>query len=119
MREWSNYVPTELSGGQQQRISLARALVVEPEIIIADEPTGNLDYEAGQKLMSLLSDLNTKLGKTIIMVTHDLEYLTYAKTIVNLFDGKVKNIYQGNDIKKIISTIKTKKGFFADVDDKE
>jgi putative ABC transport system ATP-binding protein len=95
MLKWINYVPTELSGGQQQKVALARAIVTNPKLIIADEPTGNLDYESGQSLMKLLSDLNA-LGKTVIMVTHDLEYLKYGKTAIRILDGKVLDISSGS-----------------------
>lgn len=91
MSNWVNYFPTELSGGQQQKIALARALVTDPEILIADEPTGNLDFESGQILMNLLQELNES-GKTILMVTHDLEYIKYAKSVIKIFDGKVESI---------------------------
>ena len=109
MSNWVNYFPTELSGGQQQKIALARALVTDPEIIIADEPTGNLDFESGQELMKLLLKLNDE-GKTILMVTHDLEYLKYAKTAVRIFDGKVVESISGEDKKKFEGTINTKRG---------
>lgn len=94
MSNWVNYYPTELSGGQQQKIALARALVTDPQVIIADEPTGNLDFESGKALMQLLSDLNSS-GKTILMVTHDLEYVKYAKRVIKIFDGKVASITSG------------------------
>lgn len=71
LQNWAHYLPTELSGGQQQKIALARALITDPDIIIADEPTGNLDFESGQALMQQLLDLNNK-GKTILMVTHEI-----------------------------------------------
>lgn len=89
MKDWADYIPTELSGGQQQRVALSRALVNEPDVIIADEPTGNLDFEAGQNLMLLLQSLNCDHHKTVIMVTHDLEYLKYATRAVRFFDGKM------------------------------
>jgi putative ABC transport system ATP-binding protein len=88
MYDWRDYMPMELSSGQQQKIALARAIVTNPDILIADEPTGNLDFESGQELMALLSKMNSE-GKTVIMVTHDLEYLTYASRAVQMFDGKV------------------------------
>lgn len=93
MDEWGDYIPTELSGGQQQRVSLARALINNPEIIVADEPTGNLDFEAGQNVMKLFYELNKDSGKTVVMVTHDLEYIKYAKTAIRMFDGQIIGIY--------------------------
>lgn len=89
MEDWAHFMPTELSSGQQQRVALARAIITNPEIIVADEPTGNLDYEAGIELMSLLQNINTKTGKTVIMVTHDLEYMPYATRALEMFDGEV------------------------------
>lgn len=96
MENWANYHPMELSGGQQQRVSVARAIITDPEVLVADEPTGNLDYEAGQNLMYLLNDLNN-MGKTIIMVTHDLEYIRYSKTAFNMKDGRIEGIYREQD----------------------
>lgn len=110
MTDWVGYIPTELSSGQQQRVALARALVTNPEVIIADEPTGNLDYESGQELMQLLTDLNKKQGKSVIMVTHDLEYLKYAKTAVRMFNGEVVGVYEEKDKDKLMSEIKSKRG---------
>lgn len=89
MNEWENFAPTELSSGQQQKIAFARALVLDPKVIIADEPTGNLDYESGQELMELLSLFNKEKKRTVIMVTHDLEYLKYAKTQIRMFNGTI------------------------------
>jgi len=108
MIEFSNYFPTELSSGQQQRVALGRAMVTDPTIIIADEPTGNLDYESGQYLMKLLQQLNTELGKTILMVTHDLEYLKYAKTVIKLFNGEVVGIFKDGEKEKLSKEIKGK-----------
>jgi putative ABC transport system ATP-binding protein len=87
-----DYYPNKLSGGERQRVAIARALANESEVILADEPTGNLDTKTGDKIMSSLEDLN-KRGKTIIMVTHDLKLAKdYAKTIYYLRDGKVELI---------------------------
>jgi len=88
MDKWQDYIPTELSSGQQQKVALARAVVTNPQIIIADEPTGNLDFKSGQELMELLKKLNSE-NRTIIMVTHDLEYLTFATRSLIMFDGKI------------------------------
>lgn len=93
MLGWAEYKPAELSSGQQQKVSLARALITNPDIIIADEPTGNLDFEAGENLMSNLKIFSDRMQKTIVMVTHDLNYLQYAGKAINLFDGHVKKIY--------------------------
>jgi len=88
MARWSNLRPMELSAGQQQKVSLARALITNPSIIIADEPTGNLDYRSGQNLTYYLRTLND-IGKTIIMVTHNLDNLDYARRVVRILDGKI------------------------------
>ncbi|MCD8484569.1 ABC transporter ATP-binding protein [Candidatus Woesebacteria bacterium] len=89
MEDWAHYLPSELSSGQQQRVALARAIISNPDLIVADEPTGNLDYEAGLQLMSLLENINKKTGKTVIMVTHDLEYMPYATRALEMLDGEV------------------------------
>lgn len=110
MKNWASYIPTELSSGQQQKVALSRAIVTSPEIIIADEPTGNLDFESGRELMQMLTKLNTELKKTIVMVTHDLEYLSYAKTAIRMLDGKIVGIYTGTEKNKLMSEIKGKRG---------
>ncbi|KKR05700.1 MAG: ABC transporter related protein [candidate division WS6 bacterium GW2011_GWF2_39_15] len=89
MISWSNYKPSELSSGQQQKVALARALITDPQIIIADEPTGNLDYESGLELMNVLAELNLVDRKTILMVTHDLEYLRYTKSSIHMLNGEI------------------------------
>jgi putative ABC transport system ATP-binding protein len=81
--------PNELSGGQQQRVAIARALANDPEIIVADEPTGNLDSHTGKFVMDFLGKLNQK-GKTVILITHDLNLVTYAKRIIHIKDGKIE-----------------------------
>lgn len=108
MLPWADHVPSELSSGQQQRIAAGRAMVVNPEIIVADEPTGNLDYESGETLMKTLSDLSDK-GKTIIMVTHDLDYLKYAKSGIRMFDGKVEETFSHVTKDKMLSHIRSKR----------
>ncbi len=83
-----NHFPQQLSGGQQQRVAIARAIIAKPKLILADEPTGNLDSANGEEVMKLLSQLNEE-GTTIIMVTHSPYDANYAHRIINLFDGKV------------------------------
>jgi len=110
METWGDYLPSELSSGQQQRIALIRALITNPELIIADEPTGNLDFESGQELMQLLQKLNTDEKKTIVMVTHDLEYLKYAKTAIKMFNGEVVGIYTEENKSELMSHVRSKRG---------
>jgi putative ABC transport system ATP-binding protein len=86
----SGHFPQQLSGGQQQRVAVSRAVVSEPKIIMADEPTGNLDSSHGDEVMKILSDLN-KQGTSIIMVTHSPDYAKYAHRTIQLFDGKISN----------------------------
>ena len=86
-----DHTPNELSGGQQQRVAVARALVNQPSIILADEPTGNLDSKSGKEVMDILHKLNQDTGITVILVTHDQRISEYAQRSVHLFDGKVTN----------------------------
>ena len=83
-----NHFPQQLSGGQQQRVAVARAVVAEPKLILADEPTGNLDSEHGEEVMNLLTTLNEN-GTTIIMVTHSPSHSEYAQRVIHLFDGQI------------------------------
>jgi len=83
-----NNFPSQLSGGQQQRVAIARALVTNPRIILADEPTGNLDSKSGQDIMRIFRELHTK-GRTIVLVTHDQNVAKNAKRIIKIVDGKV------------------------------
>ena len=86
----ARHFPQQLSGGQQQRVAIARAVVARPEIILADEPTGNLDSKSGKEVMELLTELNRE-GTTIVMVTHSRHDAGYAHRTINLFDGEVVN----------------------------
>lgn len=88
--------PAELSGGEQQRVAIARALVNDPEIIVADEPTGNLDSKSGQKIIDIILQFYSKENKTIIMVTHDQAIANYAKTIIHIKDGELVDTINNN-----------------------
>jgi putative ABC transport system ATP-binding protein len=91
---WADHTPAELSGGQQQRVAIARALVTEPEVLLADEPTGNLDTERSLEIMELLAELN-RAGITVLMVTHEAEMAAFARTIVKFRDGLIEGIERG------------------------
>lgn len=92
LEDYSHHLPTQLSGGQQQRVSIARSLVTDPEVILADEPTGNLDSNTGRGIMQIFEKLWKEEGKTIIMVTHDLKLAKYAHTTIELKDGQIVKI---------------------------
>jgi putative ABC transport system ATP-binding protein len=101
--------PDQLSGGQQQRVAVARALVAEPALILADEPTGNLDTRSGDEIASLLRDVTKKYGRTVVMVTHDPRIAAYADRIIFLKDGKVvdeTNLDRRGGVEKIASKMK-------------
>jgi putative ABC transport system ATP-binding protein len=84
-----DFEPSKLSGGEKQRVAIARALIVDPKVIFADEPTGNLDSKSGQKVMELLQDLNRKEGHTIILITHETYTAEFAQRIIRIKDGRV------------------------------
>ena len=86
---WAGHMPNQLSGGQQQRVAIARGIVTSPKVLLADEPTGNLDSERSVEIMELLTELNQTLGITVVMVTHEAEMARFARTIVRFKDGVV------------------------------
>jgi putative ABC transport system ATP-binding protein len=86
---WESHTPAELSGGQQQRVAIARAIVTDPAVLLADEPTGNLDTERSREIMELIAALNRDRGITVVMVTHEPDMAQYAKRIVRFLDGRV------------------------------
>jgi putative ABC transport system ATP-binding protein len=92
LAEWHDHTPAELSGGQQQRVAIARAIVTEPELLLADEPTGNLDTQRSIEIMELLTGLNRDRGITVIMVTHEPDIAAFARTRVHFRDGRVESI---------------------------
>jgi putative ABC transport system ATP-binding protein len=100
----ADHKPNELSGGQRQRVAIARALVNNPSIILADEPTGNLDSKTSYDIMALFKDLNEK-GNTIIMVTHEEDIAAYSKRIIRLRDGKIESDLPNSQVREIPKTI--------------
>jgi len=92
LKDWWDHTPGELSGGQQQRVAIARAIVTNPDVLLADEPTGNLDSVTSRDIMEFLATLNRESGITIMMVTHEHEMAAFARTIVHFKDGLVDRI---------------------------
>jgi putative ABC transport system ATP-binding protein len=90
LKGWERHSPSELSGGQQQRVAIARAIVTEPAVLLADEPTGNLDTARSREIMELMTALNRGKGITVVMVTHEQDMAAYAGRIVNFKDGKIE-----------------------------
>ncbi len=95
LKPWWDHTPAELSGGQQQRVAIARAIVTQPDVLLADEPTGNLDSERSIEIMELLTDLNRNSGITVLMVTHEPDMAAFARTIVHFKDGLVERVDAG------------------------
>jgi putative ABC transport system ATP-binding protein len=93
LANWWDHTPAELSGGQQQRVAIARAIVTEPDVLLADEPTGNLDSETSVQIMELLTGLNRESGITVLMVTHEPDMAEFARTVIHFKDGLVERTH--------------------------
>ncbi|MCL2179189.1 MAG: ABC transporter ATP-binding protein [Proteobacteria bacterium] len=91
LKGWEHHTPAELSGGQQQRVAIARAIVTQPSVLLADEPTGNLDTKTSQEVMGLIQRFNSQQGITVLMVTHEPDIAAYAKRIIRFVDGLVES----------------------------
>jgi putative ABC transport system ATP-binding protein len=98
----AGHLPSELSGGEQQRVSIARALLMEPELVLADEPTGNLDTRSEAQILELLGELNRRDGHTIVMVTHDPSAAAVAKRVIFLRDGRLAGEVEGGSQKRVM-----------------
>lgn len=95
LQGWASHTPSELSGGQQQRVAMARAIVTQPAVLLADEPTGNLDTERSLEIMELLKHFNKERKLTVVMVTHEAEMAAFSSRIINFRDGKIAQDVHG------------------------
>ncbi|MEQ1767776.1 MAG: ABC transporter ATP-binding protein [Methylotenera sp.] len=102
---WEHHTPAELSGGQQQRVAIARAIVTEPAVLLADEPTGNLDTQRSHEIMALLVALNRDHGITVLMVTHESDMAAYAHRMVHFVDGKIASDEANSDPTNPVSMV--------------
>lgn len=94
--------PSQLSGGEQQRATIARAVVTRPKILLADEPTGNLDPENARKVMNIFKDINKTYGITVVVVTHNLELMKYSDRVTRLYGGEIARTYTRDEISKLV-----------------
>ena len=95
---WEHHNPAELSGGQQQRVAIARAIVTRPAVLLADEPTGNLDTKTSQEIMDLIAGYNRDQGITVLMVTHEPDIAAYAKRVIRFVDGRVASDNRNGEV---------------------
>lgn len=100
LEDWWDHTPSELSGGQQQRVAIARAIVTNPAVLLADEPTGNLDTERSLEIMEFLASLNRESAITILMVTHEAEMAAFARTVVHFRDGMIEAVERDRSVAK-------------------
>jgi putative ABC transport system ATP-binding protein len=105
LAERASHLPSELSGGEQQRVSIARALLTEPEIVLADEPTGNLDSRAGADVLRLLRELNEAEGQTLVIVSHDPTVAAIARRVIFLRDGRLAGEVEGGSTDRVIKAL--------------
>ena len=105
LRSHAKHKPTQMSGGQQQRVGIARAFVSDAPIVLADEPTGNLDSRTTAEIMDIIIDRARKRGQTLLIVTHDVRIATYADRVVHIFDGSIAKIESGRDIAASLSGV--------------
>lgn len=96
-----NNFPSQISGGEQQRVAIARAIAKNPKILLCDEPTGALDYETGKKILKIIKEYCISEKKTVIIITHNSSIAEIADKVIEIYDSKVKNIYENKNIKKI------------------
>ncbi|HEX7374238.1 MAG TPA: ABC transporter ATP-binding protein [Steroidobacteraceae bacterium] len=95
LQGWEHHTPAELSGGQQQRVAIARAIVTRPAVLLADEPTGNLDSRTSHEIMDLITSLNRDRGITVLMVTHEPDVAAFARRVVKFVDGRIESDRRG------------------------
>ena len=100
LKERMKHKPNQMSGGQQQRVGIARAFVTDPEIVFADEPTGNLGSKTANEIMEIIKKIATERKQTIVMVTHDVNMAKYANKIVHIHDGHIEKIVEVNENEK-------------------
>jgi putative ABC transport system ATP-binding protein len=98
LQGWEHHSPAELSGGQQQRVAIARAIVTRPQVLLADEPTGNLDTRTSQEIMDLIRSLNRDHGLTVLMVTHEADIAAYAGRVIRFIDGRVDSDRRAGEV---------------------